>query len=210
VISAYELLAAAGKPSGRAIPDLSELLQASAGTFPAGTVKPDFTVAVREFVLERYRHNLASVYSRDAVDAVLSQRPHLAEVVPRVRAVEAFRKLPQAESLAAANKRIRNILIKSPPPSEHSFSERLFVDGAERALFSAFQRVDSTAQAELAKGRFADALSALAVLKDPVDAFFDRVMVNVDDAALRNNRLMLLKQLDAALNRVADISKLAA
>ena len=206
LIAVYELLAAALR---NRTPDLRELLGFAGTLFPSGLVNDGVTDEVYDFILERYRNSLVAIHSRDTVDAVISQRPNLAEVVARVRAVAEFRKLPQAESLAAANKRIRNILIKSPPPSGKSFSESLFAERAERDLYQAFRSLETQTKADLEAGRFAAALSALAALKDPVDAFFDKVMVNVEDRALRDNRLLLLQQLDASLNRVADISRLA-
>ena len=210
VISVFELLGASGALAEPKIPDVVELLRQAAAQFPKGVVADGTTGKVHAFILERYWNSLATIYPKDVVDAVISQRPRLAEVNARVRAVQEFRKLPEAESLAAANKRIRNILVKSPPPSDYKFSESLFVEGPEKELYAAFRTVDARAAAELSKGEFAAALAALAALKEPVDAFFDKVMVNVDDQALRNNRLMLLTQLDAALNRVADISRLGA
>ena len=209
LISAYELLSAARKLAATKMPEIRELFAEAAALFPSGIVSQDIPLKVYLFVLERYRHHLASAYSRDSIDAVLSLQPPLAEVVARVRAVETFRKLPESESLAAANKRIRNILQKSPAASGRAFSEKLLAEPAERNLLATFQSVDAKAQSELREGRFGDALSLLAALKSPVDIFFDRVMVNVEDEAVRNNRLMLLERLNAALNRVADISKLA-
>ncbi len=207
LISAFELVARV--QIGSTPPDIRELFAEVAILFPRGIVAHDVPEKAHLFVLERYRHSLASIFSRDAVDAVLSLRPPLAEVVARVRAVETFRRLPEAESLAAANKRIRNILQKSPSASGRAFSEKLLSEPAERDLLETFRRVDAKAESELRDGRFSGALTLLAELKSPVDAFFDRVMVNVEDEALRNNRLMLLDRLNAALNRVADISKLA-
>jgi len=209
LISAYELLSAARKRAGTRPPDVRELFAEAAKLFPGGIVAQDIPHKVYSFVLERYRHNLASVFSRDSVDAVLGLQPPLAEVVARVRAVETFRKLPEAGSLAAANKRIRNILQKSPAASGRTFSENLLSEPAERELLERFRTVDAKAESELREGRFSEALCLLAELKSPVDTFFDRVMVNVEDEALRNNRLMLLDRLNAAMNRVADISKLA-
>ena len=210
VISVYELLAASSRNRGERTPDVRELLRFATTLFRDGPAKDDVTDQVYDFVLERYRNNLVVTHARDTVDAVISQRPNLAEVVARVRAVAEFRKLPQAESLAAANKRIRNILIKSPPPGGKAFSESLFAESAERDLYKAFRSLETQTRADLEAGRFTAALNALAALKDPVDAFFDKVMVNVEDPALRDNRLLLLQQLDASLNRVADISRLAA
>jgi glycyl-tRNA synthetase beta chain len=210
VISVYELLAASVRIRDAQVPEVRGILRFAATLFPGGLVTDGVVDEVFDFMLERYRNALVAVHSRDAVDAVISQRPHLAEVIDRVRAVEEFRKLPEAESLAAANKRIRNILLKSPPSGGRPFSESLFAERAERDLYQAFRALESRTKADLETGRFTDALHALAALKEPVDAFFDKVMVNVDDQALRDNRLLLLEQLNAALNRVADLSRLAA
>jgi len=167
---------------------------------------------LESFIFERFSGYLREQgFSTLQVDAVLSQRPAQISLVPRqLEAVKAFQALPEAESLAAANKRIRNILHKSPPPTADLFSEARLAEPAERALYQAFRKVDAIAQSRLAEEKFTDALSSLAALKAPVDEFFDRVMVNVDDPELRNNRLLLLMQLDHAMNRVADISRLAA
>lgn len=163
------------------------------------------------FIFDRFSGYLKERgYSTLEVDAVLSLRPMRLDLVPRqLEAVQAFLALPEAESLAAANKRIRNILQKSPPPSSDLFSETKLVESEERRLYHAYLRVDAEADRKLEQGEFTDALTALAALKAPVDAFFDHVMVNVDDASLRNNRLLLLMHLESAMNRVADISKLA-
>jgi len=210
VISVFELLGASTSIAGRELPDVVEFLQRAEALFQKGVLGAGTTEKVHGFILERYWNSLVTIFPKDVVDAVISKRPKLAEVMARTRAVQEFRALPEAESLAAANKRIRNILLKSPPPSEHVFSESLFVDLHEKALYAAFRSVDAAAAAKLRGGGFAAALASLAELKEPVDAFFDKVMVNVEQPALRNNRLMLLQQLDAALNRVADISRLGA
>ncbi len=149
-------------------------------------------------------------YSTLEVDAVLSMRPaRVSLVIKQLDAVRAFLALPEAESLAAANKRIRNILQKSPPPSGGVFAESKLVEQEERNLHAAFVRVDAIAEKNLAAEKFAESLTALAALKAPVDAFFDKVMVNAEDVSLRNNRLLLLMKLGSAMTHVADISKLA-
>ncbi|MGH8736239.1 MAG: glycine--tRNA ligase subunit beta [Burkholderiales bacterium] len=163
------------------------------------------------FMFERFSSYVRELgYSTLQVDAVLGRRPSQISLVPQqLEAVKSFQALPEAESLAAANKRIRNILHKSPPPTADMFSESRLVDPVERTLYEAFRKVDAEAQSKLDQEKFTDALCLLAALKAPVDEFFDRVMVNVDDPQLRNNRLLLLMQLDSAMNRVADISRLA-
>ncbi|MDW8470077.1 MAG: DALR anticodon-binding domain-containing protein [Burkholderiales bacterium] len=126
-----------------------------------------------------------------------------------MRALEAFRGYPAAESLAAANKRIRNILRKSAAASG-ALDERLLAEPAERALYEAMRRTEPLVAQRSARRDFAGALEALAALRAPVDAFFDSVRVNAEDAGTRANRHALLRRLDALLNEVADISRLAA
>jgi len=166
---------------------------------------------LESFIFERFAGYLKDQgFSTLQVDAVLSRRPPRIGVVPRqLEAVKAFQALPEAESLAAANKRIRNILQKSPPPTGGRFSDSQLVEPAERALYDAFTKVDAEARSKLEREAFTDALCLLAALKAPVDEFFDHVMVNAEEPKLRNNRLLLLMHLDSAMNHVADISKLA-
>jgi len=123
--------------------------------------------------------------------------------------VRSFSTLPEAESLAAANKRVGNILKKAEAAIEAVISTRLLKEPAEIALNEALSTVKPKADAAFVSGDYTASLQALAALKDPVDAFFDGVMVNADDPALKANRLALLKQLHDAMNRVADLSKLA-
>ena len=123
--------------------------------------------------------------------------------------LNAFMQLPEAESLAAANKRIGNILKKSEGAAA-SVDARLLFEPAEKALAEAFAQISPRAQQLFDTGDYTASLKALAPLKLPVDQFFDDVMVNVDDAKLRANRLALLAQLRAQMNRVADLSLLAA
>jgi glycyl-tRNA synthetase beta chain len=146
------------------------------------------------------------------VDAVLEKKPeYLGEVPLRLYAVRAFAALPEAPALAAANKRVGNILKKSPPPAGGlTLRPDLLREPAEKALADALAAVEPRAQAALQRGDYTAGLRELAVLKTPVDTFFDQVMVNVDDAALRDNRLALLGRLQQAMNAVADLSRLAA
>ncbi len=149
-------------------------------------------------------------YSAQEVDAVLALAPaRLGEVPRRLAAVRAFAALPEAASLAAANKRVGNILKKSDAPAAVGVDPARLVEPAERQLHAALAAVGPAADAAFAQGDYSASLQALAALKAPVDAFFDTVMVNADDAALRANRLGLLATLHAAMNRVADLSKLA-
>ena len=150
-------------------------------------------------------------YSHQQVDAVVSARaPHYAELPRRLAAVRDFATLPEAASLAAANKRIGNILRKSDAKPADAVDASRLVEPAERALAAALQDVGAAADAAFERGDHAANLHQLAAMKAPVDAFFDSVMVNADEPALRANRLALLAALHATMNRVADLSKLAA
>jgi glycyl-tRNA synthetase beta chain len=163
------------------------------------------------FLYDRLRGLLREKgYSANEVEAVVSLAPQrIDDVAERLAAVRAFMQLPEAESLAAANKRIGNILRKSEGAAP-SVDAALLFEPAEKALAEAFARTAPQAQQLLAAGDYAGSLKALAPLKLPVDQFFDDVMVNVDDAKLRANRLALLAQLRAQMNRVADLALLAA
>jgi glycyl-tRNA synthetase beta chain len=150
-------------------------------------------------------------YSAQEVDAVLALRPpRWADLPKRLAALQRFATLPEAPALAAANKRVGNILKKSDGAAGGTVRQALLVDAAERALHADLQQVAARAAVAFDAGDLEASLQALAALKAPVDAFFDQVMVNADDAALRANRLALLAQLHAAMNRVADLSRLAA
>ena len=152
----------------------------------------------------------AEVTSPNEVEAVLAQNPdRVDDVVQRLEAVQAFAALPEAESLAAANKRITNIL-KKTDAAIGEVQEGLLQEQAEKNLAAAIQRVRPAVDAAFASGDFTGTLKTLAQLRDDVDAFFNDVMVMAEDLALRNNRLALLSQLHGMMNRVADISKLAA
>ncbi|MGH8849255.1 MAG: DALR anticodon-binding domain-containing protein, partial [Polaromonas sp.] len=149
-------------------------------------------------------------YSAQEVDAVLALRPQrLGDVAKRLAAVRAFAALPEAPALAAANKRVGNILKKADGTVEAKVNEALLKEPAETALASALKSVAPQADAAWAAGNYTVNLQALAALKAPVDEFFDQVMVNAEDPALRANRLGLLATLHGAMNRVADLSRLA-
>ena len=149
-------------------------------------------------------------YTSNEVEAVVSMRPVVLNAVPRqLQAVRTFAALPEAPALAAANKRIGNILKKSEGEVASSVNETLLVEPAEQALFAAMQTTVPTSNAKFDAGDYTASLQSLAALREPVDAFFDGVMVNADDPALKANRLGLLKQLHDAMNRVADLSRLA-
>ncbi|MEN9886421.1 MAG: hypothetical protein RL758_999 [Pseudomonadota bacterium] len=190
--------------------DLPALLQAAAQPF--GELITDPTAALLDFMLDRQAVSLRDQgYSAQEVDAVLALKPaRLGEVAQRLAAVRAFAALPEAPALAAANKRVGNILKKAEGEVKPEVNPALLKEAAEAALAAALAQVTPAADAALARGDHAANLQVLAALKAPVDTFFEQVMVNADDPALKANRLGLLASLHGAMNRVADLSRLAA
>jgi glycyl-tRNA synthetase beta chain len=170
----------------------------------------DASLALVDFIYDRLAGSLREQgYSAQEVDAVLALRPeYLGDVAKRLAAVRAFAALPEAPALASANKRISNILKKTDGVDAH-VSEVLLQEPAEQALHAAMQQVAPRAHAQFEAGDYAASLQTLAALRAPVDAFFDGVMVNAEQADLRLNRLGLLATLHQAMNRVADLSRLA-
>jgi len=179
---------------------------------PASGNPLETRLAVLNFIYERLANLLREQgYSANEVDAVLALRPDTLREVPRMlAAVRSFAAMPEAPSLAAANKRVGNILKKADGASAATICTELLIEPAEIALAQALGRVAPTADQAFAAGDYAGSLKSLAALKEPVDAFFEKVMVNAEDPALRANRLGLLATLHAAMNRVADLSRLAA
>ena len=167
--------------------------------------------AITEFCFDRLSVNLREHgASIQEVDAVLSLNPALlAEVPQRLAAVRAFSTLAEAPALAAANKRVSNILKKVETTVEAEVDTQLLQEAAEIELFAALVELKPIADTAFEHGDYTASLQSLAALKAPVDAFFDAVMVNADDLALRANRLGLLATLHLTMNRVADLSKLA-
>ena len=167
--------------------------------------------ALRAFVYDRLSGNLREQgYTAQEVEAVLALRPQrLSDVPLRLTAVRAFAALPESQALAAANKRIGNIL-KKASEVDGSVSEALLKEPAEVALYQAMQNVTPQAQALWEAGDYTASLQALSALRAPVDAFFDGVMVNAEAMDVRLNRQRLLKRLHVAMNQVADLSCLAA
>ena len=192
---------------------IGPLIDQAFQAFPAGHGQAQAEVAV--FLGDRLSGWLREQgYSAQAVDAVVGCQPERwAEIPRRLAAVRAFAALPEAASLAAANKRVGNILKKSDaagdPAVNPTVNPALLVEPAEAALHSALALIAPRADAAFAGGDYTASLQLLAGLKAPVDAFFDGVMVNADDAALRANRLALLGTLHASMNRVADLARLA-
>ena len=195
----------------RALPlEVEVLLRLALSAF--GTRIADPSTALTDFLFDRLASNLREQgYSAQEVESVLALCPQrLADVPPRLAAVRAFAALPEAAPLAAANKRVGNILKKVEGAAiEPRVDAALLAEPAEAALAEALAVVRPAADAAFERGDYTASLQALAALEAPVDAFFDTVMVNADDPALRANRLGLLATLHAAMNRVADLSKLA-
>lgn len=188
---------------------LAELVKSAQPVF--GDKIQDASAPLVDFIYDRLAGSLREQgYSAQEVDAVLALKPQrLGDVAKRLAAVRAFAALPEAPALAAANKRVGNILKKAEGTVEAAIKPELLQEAAEKSLADALKAVGPKAEAAFASGDYAASLQALAALKAPVDAFFDGVMVNAEDPALRANRLGLLATLHQAMNRVADLSKLA-
>ena len=210
LISAFDLLGAQARLLRQPLLlRLDELLQQTVALFKPGVITEDTPSAIIEFVYERYRNQLTPLYDRNAVDAVVALRPPLNEVVSRVQAVIEFGKMPESISLAAANKRIGNILKKA----ENNISPvdpALLTEPAEKALATVVEKVRPDVQNRFSANDYTGALKVLAQAKEPVDTFFNDVMVMAEDLKIRTNRISLLRDLHGLLNQVADISKLAA
>ncbi|HYN13034.1 MAG TPA: glycine--tRNA ligase subunit beta [Burkholderiales bacterium] len=189
--------------------ELPALIDEAGKIFPPGKIS-DPTAQVAAFVYERLHHMLREQgYAHDEVDAVVSQAPARIDLVPsRLAAVREFKKLPEAESLAAANKRIGNIL-KQADSVAADFDIALMVLPEEKTLATTFRLLRPDVDGAIRSLDYTGALKALATLKAPVDAFFDKVMVMDKDARVRANRIGFLGTLHQTMNRIADLSKLA-
>ena len=205
LIGAFERVSGAG---GKAPLALRDLLAEAAASF-AVALDPKVVDELEDFVFERRFHQLSSLFDTRVVDAVIGPRPPLHETLQRVHAVRDFLKLPEAPALAAANKRVGNILKKSGDGAREGIDRRLFSEPAEIELADALKALGDRADAAFREGRYDESLRLLAGLKLPVDAFFDQVMVNVEAGDVRANRLALLAMLRTTMNRVADLSRLA-
>jgi glycyl-tRNA synthetase beta chain len=192
---------------------LPALTGAAFAVFAQGTVGSAHT-DLETFLYERLRSHLREAgYSANEIESVLCMRPTRLDQVPgQLAAVRIFSGLPEAASLAAANKRVANILKQAEAKGE-SFAKtqaQNLQEPAERELFDALGQASRKATPLFQAGDYTGYLKEFAVLKSPIDAFFDSVMVMVDDKEVRSNRLALLQDLRDEMNRVADISKLAA
>ncbi|WP_454725262.1 glycine--tRNA ligase subunit beta [Delftia acidovorans] len=189
--------------------DLETLLVSVLPAF--GDKIEDATPQLADFIYDRLAGNLREQgFSAQEVDSVLALRPQrLSDVQKRLEAVRAFGELPEAPALAAANKRVGNILKKADQAVQAQVNVAVLAEVAEKDLYAALQSVAPKAQQQFAAGDYTASLQTLAALRAPVDAFFEHVMVNAEDPALKANRLGLLATLHEAMNRVADLSRLA-
>ena len=195
---------------------LPALLKAAAENFPAAMLAPTVAAEVEGFMLDRLRGYLREqgfdVAQIEAVLAVLNGRLH--EVLPRLQGVHTFAALAVAKDLAAANKRVQNIMRKNAEElgelAQAAVNPALLQDAAERELYQAIQDITPMARGYFERGDYSNNLKTLVTLKPFIDDFFDKVMVMAEDKALRLNRAVLLQQLGRLMNQSADISKLAA
>lgn len=188
--------------------NLRALLEFSAAGFDTGILSESVVDEVMGFIYERYRNQLVQNHDRKVVEAVLSLQPSLQQVSARIAACVDFAQRPEAESLAAANKRISNLLQRNTEQMV-ALDPALFTEQAEKDLANTIAELAPIAQQQFAQGDFTGSLATLAAAKDPVDQFFNDVMVMDEDVAVRHNRLALLHQLHQSMNQVADLSLLA-
>ncbi len=190
--------------------DLRACIDTAANNFPADLNAASITDPLFNFMMDRLRAWYVDAgYDVHVFEAVLARQPHRPlDFDQRMRAVRAFHELPEADRLAAANKRIRNILRKADTAIPASYDTELLQEPAEQALASALLSLDARTRPLFKQRDYTEALRQLAALQAPVDAFFDNVMVMADDVALRDNRLALLQALSELFLQVADISLL--
>ena len=190
---------------------LPKLVDLAFDTFSGSAAVKGTHAEVATFVYERLRGYLRDQgYSANQVSAVIDSQPPEIHLVPaRLEAVRAFERLPEAEALAVANKRIGNILRKSESEAAPAVDRSLLGNGAEHDLYAKVQALLPVVHEHVGRGEYTEALCALATAKASVDRFFDDVLVMADDPVVRANRLALLRGLAEAMNQVADISKLA-
>ena len=192
---------------------LTDLINEAAAGFPAGVLDKDFVQPLHDFLLDRLRGYLRDAgHAHDAIEAVLVQRPARVDLVPaKLAAVTEFVKLPEAQALAAANKRIGNILKKAEAAGERLAEPdvALLQEAAEKALFERVVALAPVVRSHVGNEAYTEALRVLAGVRAEVDRFFEEVMVMADEPLVRGNRLGLLKALAEQMNAVADISRLA-
>ncbi len=190
--------------------DLEELLCLAARGYGTAFEEAPLVARVFDFLMERLRgYFLDGGVSPDGFEAVLARRPTRPhDFALRIAAVAGFRALPEAASLAAANKRIANILKQAQPPPGLEIAETLLLEPAERRLAQALARVEAGSRARLQGHDYTGALRELAALREPVDGFFDTVLVMCEDTVLRDNRLALLQRVHGLFLGIADVSRL--
>lgn len=188
--------------------DIKPLVEYAAQLFGEKLTNPNTVKDVIEYILGRFKaYYQESGISTDVVQSVLATNvTNLYDFDKRIHAVEQFRKLNEAESLAASNKRVANIIAKTS--NEVSFNESLLKEDAEKVLYSEISKITSEVTSLYENNDYTGALSKLSLLKGPIDQFFDQVMVNCDDEAVKNNRIALLRILRGMFTHIADISLL--
>ncbi len=190
--------------------DLKQLITMSAELLKDKVDASKVEQDVFDYILERLRaYYLDRNVTPDVFDAVSALSPsHPLDFDNRIKAVSAFRELAEAESLAAANKRVANILKKSASDNTLMVNESLLIEDAEKKLYATLSALSKTVEPMFDAGDYEAALSQLSSLRDPVDAFFDSVMVMTDDEAIKNNRIALLNTMNQLFLRAADLSRL--
>jgi glycyl-tRNA synthetase beta chain len=193
--------------------ELPALIDLAEQSFVAA-LRPETASEVATFIYERLANNMREEnngYSPQMIDAVFALQPgRIGEINQRMLAARDFVQMPEGPALAAANKRVGNILKKVEGQIVDSIDPARFTEAAEHALYEAFNTIAPTSSAAFDAGDYTTSLQRLAALKTPIDAFFDQVMVNADDPAIRANRLALLANLYRLMNRVAELAKLSA
>ncbi|WJW75515.1 glycine--tRNA ligase subunit beta [Thiohalobacter sp. IOR34] len=190
--------------------DLEWLLQTAAGRFDPALGALEAVSAVFDFMMDRLRaYYVDQGVGLKVFEAVRARRPtRPLDFDRRIQAVAKFTGLAEAESLAAANKRIGNILRKTDEPIPEQLDEAQLEEAAERALAERLAQLAAEVEPLMEAGRYTEALQRLAGLREVVDRFFDEVMVMAEDQALRRNRLALLRQLQGLFLRIADLGQL--
>jgi glycyl-tRNA synthetase beta chain len=190
---------------------LSELIQLAINAYqPAVTPSPDLANQVKQFILERLQAYYASSgISADRVQAVLNKQSDcLSDLDKRLKALQLFTQRAEAVSLSSASKRVKNIIQQNQLPEDAEINEKMLIESAELSLYRELCAMNKVIQPLYEEGDYTSILTALAGLKEPVDAFFEQVMVMTDDKRIRDNRLRLLAGLQKSLQGVADISQL--
>ncbi len=190
--------------------DLPATLKQAVALFPKKSDTDDVVHEIHEYMIKRlYAYFSARDIAHDVIDAVLANRPvSPSDIAARIDAVDRFRKLEEADALAAASKRIRNILKQAGTSEARAVKTGLFQEDAETALHRAIEALSRDVETLFQQREYEQALLRLAELRQPIDTFFDRVMVMDDNEALKSNRIALLARIDALFMHVADISRL--